>query len=303
MISPVQILWTPAGVTMPSLGTKMLVDITDGDTPNVRMPIRMLSIDTPEVTARNEQGAQRVDGRFAQLAEWLTTRSDLPVSRRFADYLIPKISTGQDGTLHFQQGSAASRFAKDNATQRLTRHNGTQRSLFIRTIDQPFDNNGRLLPYVAPNYSKAERETMSRRDRSTFNLDMVRSGWAAPFPIYPSIPGELDLPMLLTDAATAADPAQPLGIWAHPLTLPAYEYRAVEKLFGIAEDIVAERPVSQPYGWRDRYCVDMRTRLLYGPEDYFDIDPVYRLWIWSADVAEAVSRLNLTPSPRLVGAE
>jgi hypothetical protein len=39
-----------------------------------------------------------------------------------------------------------------------------------------------------------------------------------------------------------------------------------------------------------------------GPEDYFDIDPVYRFWLWPADVREAVGTLNLTPSPRLVGA-
>jgi hypothetical protein len=44
----------------------------------------------------------------------------------------------------------------------------------------------------------------------------------------------------------------------------------------------------------------MRTRTLHGPEDYFDIPPEYRLWIWPPDVSEAVSRLNLVPSPRLV---
>ncbi len=71
MIDPIQILWTPAGHNMPSLGTKALSDITDGDTPNIRMPIRMLSIDTPEVTARSPNGAANVDDKFAQLAEWL----------------------------------------------------------------------------------------------------------------------------------------------------------------------------------------------------------------------------------------
>ena len=47
MIEAVQILWSPAGANMPSLGARALVDVTDGDTPNVRMPIRMLSVDTP----------------------------------------------------------------------------------------------------------------------------------------------------------------------------------------------------------------------------------------------------------------
>ncbi|MGH3716977.1 MAG: hypothetical protein ACRDT4_26485 [Micromonosporaceae bacterium] len=51
MIDPVQIFWSPAGATVPSLGARALVDVTDGDTPNLRMPVRMLSVDTPEVTA------------------------------------------------------------------------------------------------------------------------------------------------------------------------------------------------------------------------------------------------------------
>jgi hypothetical protein len=46
MLNPVQIFWSPIGVTMPSLDTKALVDIHDGDTPSIRMPVRMLSIDT-----------------------------------------------------------------------------------------------------------------------------------------------------------------------------------------------------------------------------------------------------------------
>ena len=47
MIDPVQVLWSPAGATIPSLGDLALVDVHDGDTPSVRMSVRMLSIDTP----------------------------------------------------------------------------------------------------------------------------------------------------------------------------------------------------------------------------------------------------------------
>lgn len=49
-----------------------------------------------------------------------------------------------------------------------------------------------------------------------------------------------------------------------------------------------------------RYCADMRTRVLHGPEDYFRVDPEYRLWFWEQDLNEAVSRLNLVPAPGLV---
>ncbi|WKG00761.1 thermonuclease family protein [Mycolicibacterium sp. HK-90] len=302
MIDAVQIFWSPSGVSLPSLDTKSLVDIHDGDTPSIRMPVRMLSIDTPEVTARSTEGAARMDVKLAQLAQWIQDRpGEVPISRRFADHLLPKLTTGTAGTLQFTQGTAAADFAKSNAEQRLTRPNGTKRLLFVRTADTPFEGHGRLLAYVAPNYSKAELQSIPRAERSTFNLDMVRAGWAVPFILYPSIPGELDLPLMLEAAANAAE--SKLGIWADEHSLPAYEYRSAERLYAIAKAIIVDgEPVGDRFGWRERYCVDMRTRVLFGPEDYFEIDPVYRLWLWQADVREAVARLNLTPSPLLVGA-
>ncbi len=73
-VDPAQILWTPAGENLPSLSARALVDVTDGDTPNIRMPVRMLSIDTPEVTAGSPSGARRVDFKFAELVQWMKDR-------------------------------------------------------------------------------------------------------------------------------------------------------------------------------------------------------------------------------------
>ncbi|HKQ00418.1 MAG TPA: hypothetical protein VJ735_08810 [Actinomycetes bacterium] len=42
------------------------MDVTDGDTPNIRLPVRLLSVDTPEVTARTDQRAQAIDQEFVQ---------------------------------------------------------------------------------------------------------------------------------------------------------------------------------------------------------------------------------------------
>jgi endonuclease YncB( thermonuclease family) len=302
MIDAVEIFWSPAGVTMSSSGTRALVDITDGDTPNIRMPVRMLSVDTPEVTARSDARAHAIDQEFAQLAEWIRN-GRAPISAPLGEFLEPKLATGRAGTLQFKQGKEASAFAKQNAETRLTRPDGSKRSLFIRMDRQsPFDDNGRLLAYVAPNYSASEREHLTRDERSTFNLDMIRKGWAAPFVIYPAVPGELDLPLLLDAAAEAV--ADSRGIWSDPDTLIAYEYRSLERLFRITEKIVAGQNVSAAdrFSWRERYCVDMRTRVLHGPEDYFGISPVYRLWLWPQDVQDAVGRLNLVPSKRLAGA-
>jgi endonuclease YncB( thermonuclease family) len=299
VIDALQVLWTPAGDNLPSRDSRALVDITDGDTPNIRMPIRMLSVDTPEVTADDDAGAEKVDAKLAQLAEWID-QGKAPISAPLAAVLQPKLATGKAGTLHFQQGQKASAFAKQNADTRLTRPNGRKRNLFVRTADSPFDNNHRLLAYVAPSYTPAELKKLSREERSTFNLDLVAKGWAATFVIYPAVPGELDLPLLVDAAATAR--SAKLGIWEDPDTLLAYEYRAMEKLFTVTKKIVdnVELRTGEAWSWRERYCVDMRSRRLHGPEAWIEVPPEYRLFLWPQDVSDAVSRLNLVPAPELV---
>ncbi|WP_232323661.1 thermonuclease family protein [Catenuloplanes japonicus] len=294
-----QILWAPDGASMPNLGAKALVDVTDGDTPNLRMPVRMLSVDTPEVTARTTERAAAIDQDFKQLAAWIG-EGRAPIGDTLAEHLKPRLETGHAGTLHFTQGQAASEFSKANIAARLARPNGTRRNMFVRTSDAPFDTNHRLLAYVAPDYTAAERRTMTRAQRSTFNLDLVRAGWAAPFVIHPSIPGAEDLALLIeaaVDARTAG-----LGIWESAETLLAYEYRSAERLFQITRTLVEGRDLEgSPRAWRERYCADMRTRELFGPEEYIRVAPEYRLWFWPADLRGAIRDLNLVPSPGLTG--
>lgn len=298
MSEQTQILWTPAGVNLPSLGSRALVDVSDGDTPNIRMPIRMLSIDTPEVTARSTERAAEIDNNFVELAEWI--RSGVaPVEEAFGEYLVPKLESGNAGTLHFNQGKHASEFHKDIVEKRLSRPSSERkRNLFIRGAESSFDGYGRLLAYVAPSYSKKERDEMSRRERATFNLDLIESGWAAPFIIFPNIPGELDLPLFLEMAVDAVKEKR--GQYQDPLSLPGYEYRMCEKLYSITKKLVDGEsiPYREQLRWRSRYCADMRSRKLFGPEDYFEIPEPYRLWIWPDDVQRAISMLNLVPSSR-----
>ncbi|MGF1464460.1 MAG: nuclease [Maricaulaceae bacterium] len=300
MVDPVQVLWTPAGAQVPNLGTRALVDVSDGDTPNIRMPIRMLSIDTPEVTARSETGAAQVDDRFSELAAWI--EADVaPVSRAFADYIVPRLNTGRAGRLQFSQGEAASAWFKARTEERLRRPNSTRRrNLFLRTADAPFDNFNRLLAYIAPSYSASERQDMTRKERATFNLDLIESGWAAPFILFPNIPGQLDLPLYLETAEAALQDQR--GQYADPLSLPAFEYRMCERLYTITQRIVQGREVSarERFDWRSRYAADMRTRKLHGPESYMSVPMHYRIWIWPNDVQRAISALNLVPAEDLV---
>ena len=165
--------------------------------------------------------------------------------------------------------------------------------MFIRAADEHFDQYGRLLAYIAPNYSAAERENLSRRDRATFNLLMVEDGWAASFPIYPSIPAYPDL-VLLRDAAKEALEAG-RGIWGSPLTLTGYEFRMCIRLREIAKKLVDGEKLygSKKYDWIERYCVDMTNRQIYFPQDYYKVQPYDRIFVWPKDVVDAVAKLNL----------
>lgn len=89
--------------------------------------------------------------------------------------------------------------------------------------------------------------------------------------------------------------------YAAPLHLPAYEYRMCEKLHAISKKLAASNKMSQKdkVAWRSRYAFDMRDRILHGPENYMDVPPPYRIWVWPRDIQHAMAALNLTPSKRL----
>ncbi len=299
MADHISILWKPAGFNLPSLGARALVDVSDGDTPNIRMPIRMLSIDTPEVTAKSAKGAANLDAKFSELRAWIEDGT-APVSAEWRDYILPKLDD-KAGTRHYEQGLDASAYYKKITEKRLRRSSGRRRNLFIRTADTQFDGYNRLLAYVAPSYSEKERKTMSRRDRATFNLDLVASGHAAPFVLFPSIPGEWDLPLFVEACQTAI--FEKRGQYADPLQLPGYEYRMLEKLYGISKKLSQGMDLSymERTAWRSRYCFDLSTRVLYGPEAYTAIVPQFRIWLWPKDVQTAMGVLNLVPAPQLVG--
>jgi endonuclease YncB( thermonuclease family) len=299
VIEPVQVFWAPAGASMPSLGARALVDVTDGDTPNLRMPVRMLSVDTPEVTARTADRAAEIDREFTQLAEWIR-QGRAPIGPRLAESVLPKLESGRAGSLHFEQGQAASAFGKQNITERLARRSGRPRGVFIRVADTPFDNNHRLLAYVAPDYSEKERREIPKAQRPTFNLDLVAAGWAAPFVI--SVDPRRGRPQP-ADRRRAGGPFGRVGDLGGPGHAVGVRVPGDGEAVRHHPHPRQRRPVEGGCPVvRERYCVDMRTRVLHGPEDYVAVDPEYRLWIWPQDLNDAVARLNLSPAPALVGA-
>jgi hypothetical protein len=89
--------------------------------------------------------------------------------------------------LHLAQGRDAFAFARNTFDERPNKPGGGERSLFIRIADAAFDDNHRLLAYIAPNDTPARTRPLTHAHRSTFNLDLIAAGWAAPFVIYPAI--------------------------------------------------------------------------------------------------------------------
>jgi endonuclease YncB( thermonuclease family) len=291
----IKIFWDPKGTKLDSLGTKEYVRITDGDTPFVSLSIRMLSIDTPEVHYPGNLKPSKQDANLAQLAGWIQA-GKAPISSRLAQYLQPKLATGTAGTLQEQQGKLATAHFEKLLNDKLTKPNGSKRRVFLYSADEPFDQYGRLLAYMAPSYTAQELAAMSYKDRATFNLLMVESGWAAPFPIYPSIPKYYDLMMLQETARDACDNHR--GAWADPTALTGYEFRMCVRLYQVTKKLVEEKKVSSSelYSWISRFCVDMTTREIFFPQDYCKVAPYNRIFVWPDDAVEATATMNLLPS-------
>jgi endonuclease YncB( thermonuclease family) len=289
-MSEVKIFWDPKGLTLESLGGKDCLRITDGDTPFVETSIRMLSIDTPEVHYPKEPS--RYDDNLAQLAEWIQTGQVPMLNDGLAQHLQPKLATGTAGTLQEQQGGKATTKFQELLVDRLEKNpDGSKRKrkrkVFLRAADEHFDDHGRLLAYMAPSYTEKERASIPEKDRPTFNMLMVESGWAASFPIYPSLPKYSDLEILQKAAEGAF--ANKLGAWADPMALTGYEFRMCMKMY--REIAKGKKP--SPESWISRYCVDMTTGKIFSPQDYYKVKPYNRIFVWPKDVAEATEKLHL----------
>ena len=291
----IQIFWDPQGFSVDTLGSKQYLRATDGDTPYVSISIRMLSIDAPETHYPGRTRPSRHDADLAQLAHWIEA-GHAPIDAELAAYLQPRLVMGNAGSLQEKQGEQATAVFEQMVERMLTRPSGTQRNVFLRTADQPFDAYGRLLAYLSPSYSTEELAQLSSWERATFNLLMVRAGWAAMFVIYPSIPKFDDLVMLRAGAKEAYLAGR--GIWAEPLSLAGYEFRMAVKLFKVTKRLVEGESLSSHSrkSWVERYCVDLTTRQIHLPERYFRVAPYNRLFIWPKDVSEAVGKLNLLPA-------
>ncbi|MBK1876003.1 thermonuclease family protein [Pelagicoccus mobilis] len=288
------IFWDPAGLELDSLGSNSYLRSTDGDTPYVSLSIRMLSVDTPETHYPGRSKPARSDEKLAELASWIQEGA-APIDDGLAAHLQPKLETGRAGTLHGEQGEAAHEHFERLVEEKLTKPSGRKRRVYLKSGNEPFDRYGRLLAYMAPNYTRAERDEMTPLESASFNLLMVASGWAASFIIFPSLPKHSDLCLFQEEGRKAVEDG--LGAWSDPLTLTGYEFRMCVKLHTVTKELMQGKKLSKAerLRWIDRYCCDMSTRGVYSPQDYYRVPAYDRIFIWKKDVNEAVARLNLSP--------
>lgn len=300
------VFWQPSGINLDQLGTARPTrdnegnpKVSDGDTPKIEVSIRMLSMDTPEksVTARGLSKAEMLS-LTPQLLDWFESGRS-PVPRPLAEHLEPLLDYQNPVEKHWEQGAQATLALKQIMEDRLAKPSGGERPFFLRAADERFDRYGRLLAYVAPSFEWEERQSMTLYERRTFNFQMVELGWASTLVIYPSVPGELDLPMLQTAAKNAVENG--LGVWSDPTSILAYEYRMLEKLVLILQKQQNGEEIERDQwsGWISRYCADIETGYIFAPTEYFRVKPWNRLFIWKDQVREAVSALNLRPAPPL----
>lgn len=265
-----------------------LLSTSDGDTPVIRQPVRMVSCDTPE-KAHYAGRAETAQVTLDACRERLTGGFYDALPRGLRTYLAGRL-TRDAAARHIAAAEEASKAFVALQDDRLTLPDGRRRKVGVIPTGEIIDRYGRMLAYLTPWFSGGRSDPLPPKDspqRRTFNLDMVAAGWAATFLIYPSLPRNDDLNLLVAEGREAF--ARKRGMWkvGGPKLLLAYEYRMCVKL-GRAKTAAAG--IQEAF---QRTCVDLRSNRLVGPFDYHKVPPADRLWVWNEDVEEATAALGL----------
>lgn len=269
---------------------RTLLRSSDGDTPVVDQPVRMVSVDTPEKAgyAGKAETAQPVLDRCRARLESGDLR-DAPDELR--THLLERL-TPDAAARHIEAGNRAWQVFSRELDDRLTRENGGRRQVGVLPTGEKVDRYGRMLAYLAPWFSGGADPLPARDDpaRETFNLVMAANGWAATLLLFPSLPAQDgDLRLLVHAARRAVEEGR--GMWSEfgkDLLLP-YEYRACVKL--------GRRSTTTLRSAFSRVCFDVRTGEEVGPYGYAAVPPGDRLWSWPDEVAAARAAV-----PRVVAA-
>jgi len=265
-----------------------LYSVSDGDTPSILQPVRMVSIDTPEkkhYAGRAEVAQLKLDTCRQRLETGFYPQ--IPVGLR--DYLVDRLDAGA-AARHIEAGEEASVRFDLLLKDRLARPDGTQRRVATIPTGEVIDRYGRMLAYLAPWFTGAASDPLPPKNdpaRRTFNLDMVASGWAAPFLIFPSLPHNDDLNLLYEESKAAWTGNR--GAWnAHGRKLLlGYEYRLCIKL---GTEPTAAEGMEAAF---QRICIDLRGPTSVGLLGWHAVAPPHRMWVWATEKAKASAALGI----------
>jgi endonuclease YncB( thermonuclease family) len=253
------------------------VSATDGDTPTMQLPIRMLGMDAPEFHygGATEKNPGKFDSELASFLSKSGKNLDSGLQKHLQDRLKSKACTRQ-----IEAGKKAFDHFQEIVKKRLDRGNGKNdkplkpRKLFIMAPKEVFDHYRRFLAYVNAEYEKKEREALPPEKRPTFNLQMIQDGQGVNLVIYSNIPKPDDLKLVqkaVHDARTKGK-----GFWKQrKQTILPYEFR------WIVDTIQGKR------NGPDRYCADIMTGELLPPQLYYRVLPENRLFFFEKDLKEA----------------
>lgn len=271
-----------------SANPRRLSRTSDGDTPVIEQPVRMVSCDTPE-KAQYAGSPPVSQPKLDTCRERLLNGFYDELPPGFRTYLVDKL-TPDAAERHVDAGVRATQVFDATLERRLTRPDGRVRSVATIPTGEIIDGYGRLLAYIAPWFSGGQTDPLPPRghpDRRTVNLDMIESGWAAFFPIYPSLPRNEDMNRAIAAAEQAWNDRR--GAWNEfgDNLLLAYEFRLCIKLGTAA---TAAEGIGRAF---QRVCIDLRDLSQRGLHGWHDVPPPWRLWVWADDIDAARPALGL----------
>jgi endonuclease YncB( thermonuclease family) len=206
---------------------------------------RLMGIDAFEISGMNIQSL--LESKFLYRLE-----------KSLRNYVKPKLTENMIRT-HKDLGFQATVYLESILEEELT----------VSFREQVLDRYGRPLIYL-----------FNRDTKESYNVELVRSGWAIPYFIYPNAVSlteegawEYDTIRLMQDAAIGAREKN-LGIWEyiHDMLIPM-ELRFLTR---------RELP--------SKYCADLQNNLLYPPQQYYRVPLENRLFFYVEDVFAALQK-------------
>lgn len=268
-----------------TLNPSRYLRMSKGGTPVAGVNIRMTGIDTPELRYPGNVSSGKQDGMLERLRK-SPEFEKLP--RDLKEHLGPKLDGA--GSRQMRWANHSSR-ALDSAIKNALRGgadgpeggksgeggfhhpgrpsaNRAKKRLFLAVGKESVDCHGRLLAYLAPYMSEEEREKYGHPE--TFNLRMLREGWAVSYIHGGNMPKMEDL--VLAVSAVKEARRERLGFWAErEKMLHGYEFRALVRM--------AKGEKGFRYHVADlRDHMEGRNMHLLPAEGYIDIEEEYRVF-------------------------